>query len=170
MATTVRPKSKPKPKPKTAKTATKATEVKPRATKRPTAKATKAKATEVKPKAKANASAAEKTTTPRELNVHGFTPGGDSALIVDALVAGGASRKEVNENAAAAIEKANGLTTRSGGEKNIPSLTSAILSRLRDRGYTIEESWRVVPPADIQDQMKKEASAAKRRATRAAKK
>lgn len=162
MATAVRPKSKPKP--KTPK-ATKAVEVKPRATKRP---ATKAKATEVKAKT-AKAPAAAKASTPRELNVHGFTPGGDSALIVDALIAGGASRKEVNENASAVIEKTSGLQTRSGGTKNIPSLTSAILARLQDRGYTIEESWRVVPPAEVQAKMKKEATAAKRRATRSTK-
>jgi hypothetical protein len=75
---------------------------------------------------------------------HGFRVGSDSAIIVDLLVAGGLDRQDINEKVAAAINP----VTRSGRNKNIPSLISGLLARLEERGYTIESSWRLVPPAD----------------------
>lgn len=75
---------------------------------------------------------------------HGFRAGSDSAIIVDLLVAGGLDRQDINEKVAAAINP----MTRSGRQKNIPSLISGLLARLEARGYHIESSWRLVPPAD----------------------
>lgn len=75
---------------------------------------------------------------------HGFRVGSDSAIIVDLLVAGGLDRQDINEKVAAAINP----MTRSGRQKNIPSLISGLLARLEQRGYHIESSWRLVPPAD----------------------
>jgi len=79
---------------------------------------------------------------PRGMNAHGFRNGSDSAKIVDILVAGGLDRQDINDKVAAAI----GTETRTGRTKNIPSLISGLLARLEERGYTVESSWRVVPP------------------------
>lgn len=79
---------------------------------------------------------------PRGMNSHGFRNGSDSATIVDILVAGGLDRQDINDKVAAAI----GTETRTGRTKNIPSLISGLLARLEERGYTVESSWRVVPP------------------------
>lgn len=81
------------------------------------------------------------------LTEHGFREGTDSAIIVDILVAGGLDRQDINEKVAAAIN----VKTRNGRMKNIPSLISGLLARLEERGYYIESSWRVVPPATPQD-------------------
>lgn len=79
----------------------------------------------------------------RGMTAHGFRNGTDSAVIVDILVKGGLDRQDINEMVANAI----GTQTKSGRTKNIPSLISGLLSRLEDRGYHIESSWRVVAPA-----------------------
>ncbi len=81
------------------------------------------------------------------LTEHGFRVGSDSAIIVDILVAGGLDRQDINEKVAASINP----NTRNGRPKNIPSLISGLLARLEERGYYIESSWRVVPPATPQE-------------------
>lgn len=139
------PKSAPKPKPK--------------------ATASKAKAAPKATKAKAAPKTEPRST---ELDLHGFQVGSDSALIAAALIEGGESRKDATAKAAKAIEKTNGLVARTGSPKNVASLTSGILGRLIEAGYTVEESFRVVPPKEVQDAMKKEAAAVKRAATRKA--
>ena len=80
---------------------------------------------------------------PLGLTTHGFRVGSDSAIIVDILVAGGLDRQDINDRVAETIN----IQTRSGRQKNIPSLISGLLSRLEDRGYMIESNWRVVPPS-----------------------
>lgn len=77
------------------------------------------------------------------MTAHGFRVGSDSAIIVDILVQGGMDRQDINDKVAAAIEP----LTRSGRPKNIPSLISGLLARLEERGYKIESSWRLIPPA-----------------------
>ena len=79
---------------------------------------------------------------PRGMNTHGFRNGSDSATIVDILVAGGLDRQDINDKVAVAI----GTETRTGRTKNIPSLISGLLARLEERGYSVESSWRVIPP------------------------
>jgi hypothetical protein len=83
-----------------------------------------------------------KRSKARGMTEHGFRVGSDSAQIVDILVAGGLDRQDINEKVADAI----GTQTKSGRTKNIPSLISGLLSRLEDRGYHIESSWKVIPP------------------------
>lgn len=78
----------------------------------------------------------------KSMTVHGFREGSDSAIIVEILVQGGVDRQEINDKIAAAIN----TQTRSGRQKNIPSLVSGLLARLEKRGYRIESHWRVVPP------------------------
>jgi hypothetical protein len=152
------------------KTTTKAAAAKP-ATNRTSARNTTAtKNTKTKATPAKKAAAPRSAPSPRELDLHGFVPGSDSALIAQAFIDGGDTRSDVNHRAAALVKSANGLKTRNGTEKNIPSLGAGVLKALSERGYTIESSYRVVPPADVQAEMKKQAAAAKRRAGRAVKK
>ena len=101
----------------------------------------------------------------RELNVHGFVPGSDSALIVDALIDGGKDRHDATAKAVKKIEKSSGMSTRGGGQKNVPSLISGLMARLTERGYKIESEWRLKPPASVTKKM--EAEAAKKEKTKA---
>ncbi|QGJ92960.1 hypothetical protein SEA_KABOCHA_70 [Gordonia phage Kabocha] len=81
----------------------------------------------------------------REKTPEGFIVGGDSAIIAAALVEGGADRHEINENIRKAIKKANGLTTRNGEEKYIPSMVSSILAKMLATGYyDIQSEWKLV--------------------------
>lgn len=80
----------------------------------------------------------------REKTPEGFVVGGDSAIIAAALVEGGADRGEINENIRKAIKKANGLTTRNGEDKYIPSMVSSILAKMLATGYyEVESTWRL---------------------------
>lgn len=91
-------------------------------------------------------SAPKKTTAgvEREKTPEGFVVGGDSAIIAAALVEGGADRGEINENIRKAIKKANGLTTRNGEDKYIPSMVSSILAKMLATGYyEVESTWRL---------------------------
>lgn len=169
MATT-----KTKPAPKSA-----ATKAKPAPKSKATGERTTKTRTAVKtapksaPKAKAAPKAAPKEAVeskPRgEMNVHGFYDGTDSAIIADALVEGGESRAEVVANATETIAKTSGLATRNGTDKAVASMTSGILNALLAKGYVIEQSYRLVPPADVAAEMKKAAAAEKRAAARKAK-
>ncbi|QZE10834.1 hypothetical protein SEA_CHISANAKITSUNE_65 [Gordonia phage ChisanaKitsune] len=96
---------------------------------------------------------APKKTTPkksaavgvREKTPEGFIVGGDSAIIAAALVEGGADRHEINENIRKQIKKANGLTTRNGEDKYIPSMVSSILAKMLATGYyDIQSEWKLV--------------------------
>lgn len=98
-------------------------------------------------KVPAQRSGEKKTKRTREpwgdFNEHGFRIGSDSAAIVDIMIAGAFDRNEIN----ALSEDAVGGETRNGNPKNVPSLVSGLLSRLQEQGYTVESSWRLVPPS-----------------------
>jgi phenylalanyl-tRNA synthetase alpha subunit len=99
-----------------------------------------------------------KSTMTQELNVYGFKIGSDSALIVDELIKGGKGRADVT----ARIEKKLPVkTTRNGEAKNVPSLIAGLLSRLREQGYKVEQTWKITPPAAIQRKALKAAEAPK---------
>lgn len=104
-----------------------------------------AKTTKAAPK---KATAAKKVYEPHpiEYTDEGFQVGSDSAIIAAALTEGATTRTEVNEIAAERIKKANGLQTRSGKDKYVPSMVSSILSRMLATGeYEIFASWQLVP-------------------------
>ncbi len=120
---------------------------------------TKTKAvTPVKKAAPKKASAAKKTApvkkaaprkiapvverNPREFDEHGFVIGSDSSRIVAMLLEGGDGRGELTERISSEID----LTTRNGQTKNVSSLISGLLARLGEKGYTVEQSWRLVAP------------------------
>jgi hypothetical protein len=94
---------------------------------------------------------------PRVLNEHGFVVGSDSEKIVNILLEGGAGRNEVNTKVLKAL---GNKQTKNGQAPNVSSLIANILKRLREKGYTIESQWQLVPPTP----------ASKAAATRAAKK
>lgn len=100
------------------------------------------------PKKETKKKAASEDAAPsrRNLNDLGFVAGSDSAIIAQTLVDGGFDRRDVNERAAKAIEAANGLTNRNGGEKYVPSAVSGVLSQMLKTGdWKIESSWKLVP-------------------------
>jgi hypothetical protein len=125
-------------------------------------KVTPVKKTVVKKKETATPSASSKKTAPkkatkaapkpkvaevtnsagREFDAHGFVVGSDSSKIVAELLAGGSGRGEVS----ARIESILNGSTRYGNDKNVSSLISGLLTRLKERGYTVEQTWRLVPP------------------------
>ena len=96
---------------------------------------------------------------PRDLNEHGFVKGSDSEKIVDILLAGGSDRADMNSK----VLKAMGnRKSRNGTPMNTSSLIANIIKRLRDKGYTIESTWVLVPPTPASK------AAATRRAKKAA--
>lgn len=92
----------------------------------------------------------------QEFTVHGYRVGSDSAVFADAFVKGGKDRNHVNEIAAKGVS----ATTRSGAVKNVASLMSAIFTQLtEEKGYKVESTFRLVPPAAVLKKMDKAASA-----------
>ena len=123
-------------------------------TKAKTTTARKKTATTAKTKStgctKATKKAAPKASTyephPIEYTPEGFQVGSDSAIIATTLVNGATTRGEINELAIAEIEATNGLQTRSGKDKYVPSMVSSILSRMLATGeYEVHASWQLVP-------------------------
>ena len=89
----------------------------------------------------------------------GFQNNTDSAVIVKALIHGAKDRVEINKLAEGVIAKKNGLHTRSGKPKYLPSMVSSILTRMLESGeWEVESSWKLVP--------KTKTPAKKRRAVR----
>jgi hypothetical protein len=109
--------------------------------KKVTAKATPRKRTAQKVAAKPQTNG--KRPPYGELDEHGFRPGSDSAIIVAAMIEGGLTRNDV---ARKALDRLPSVSTRGENEKNVPSLISALLKRLKAKGYTEEAHWRLVPP------------------------
>lgn len=120
-------------------------------------KKTTAKAT---PKKRATTKAATPRAPRGEFDEHGFRVGTDSSIIAAELLEGGYDRDDINDRVAELLPE---TTTRSGNDKQVPSLVSGILKRLQERGYTVESSWQLVPPTS-----KKASSngAAKKRTTK----
>jgi hypothetical protein len=82
--------------------------------------------------------------TTKEFDEHGFLVGSDSSVMAAELVKGGESRLELNDRLATMFK---GQKTRYGAEKNVASLVSGVITKLVARGYSIESSYRIVPPA-----------------------
>lgn len=109
------------------------------------AKKAPAKVAPVK-KAPVKAAAKKAPATPRaewrEYDEHGFVIGTASSTIAALLVAGGESRNDINARVAEAI----GTVSRTGEQKNVPAIVSGMIHKLLERGYTVESSYRLVPP------------------------
>jgi hypothetical protein len=125
-------------------TPVKKTVVKRKETATPSASSPKKTAPKKAVKAAPKPKVAEVTSSAgREFDAHGFVVGSDSSKIVAELLAGGSGRSEVS----ARIESILGGATRYGNDKNVSSLVSGLLGRLKERGYTVEQTWRLVPPS-----------------------
>lgn len=96
-----------------------------------------------KPQKKAAPASVPTQRTGREYDEHGFVIGSDSSRIASIMLEGGESRSEINEKIATALAG----PTRYGNDKNVSSLVSGLLGRLKEKGYTVESSWRLVPPS-----------------------
>lgn len=79
-----------------------------------------------------------------EMGDYGYVKGSDSDLIAAAMVEGGADRQDIAKRLGKTIGKKQ---TRNGTEKNIPALMSSVAFHLRKRGYKVESTFRMVPPA-----------------------
>lgn len=129
----------------------------------PAAKKTAAKAPAKKSAAKKSPAKVKDVKKPaskrggfhREINEEtGFVVGTDQDTIALALLEGGESRADVVESLYNTLE----TETRNGTEKQITNMVSGVLNKMLKAGYTVESSFRVVPPT----------AASKRAATRAA--
>lgn len=79
----------------------------------------------------------------REMNdATGFAVGSDQDIIATELLEGGESRAEIAERLSGMID----TETRNGTEKQIVNMVSGVLSKLLARGYTVEQSFIVLPP------------------------
>jgi hypothetical protein len=161
MATTTKKKAtrkKPTAKPR------KRTSAKATSAKTTTKKATSKKATAKKATAKKTTSKGKTKASPKrehygpQTNEHGLVPGSDTATMLDIMLEGGTDRNDINSQVEKAIKKSTGLQTRAGNDKNIPTMVSSLLSRMQEKGYTIESSWVLVPPAEGSKKGKKRKS------------
>jgi hypothetical protein len=79
----------------------------------------------------------------REMDeVTGFATGTDSQYIAETLMEGGESRQEIIETLREELD----TETRNGTEKPVANLVSGIVNKMLERGFTIESSYRLVPP------------------------
>lgn len=88
---------------------------------------------------------------PRQKDQFGFMEGTDSSIAAHALAEGGADRVTIYDKIRDQIESnsESGLQTRNGTEKNIPNLVATVLKQMRDRGWVVESTWRVVLDPDF---------------------
>ena len=83
-----------------------------------------------------------------EKNALGFVPGSDSAIIAAALVEGGDSRADIAAVAKEQIKASSGLKTRNGTDKDVNGLVAGVLRRMVADGFTVKQSFVVMPPPE----------------------
>lgn len=86
----------------------------------------------------------------KKTDQYGFGVGTDTSIIAKHLFRGYPSRREMVDNMRKEIKRVNGLKTSSGTEKNISSLSHAVIRRLLARGYVIESLFVMRKPEEIQ--------------------
>jgi hypothetical protein len=74
----------------------------------------------------------------------GTTIGTQSWVIATEMAAGGEGKGEVIDRIKARVPE----TTRSGTPNPIAQRVNTVLTQLRQKGWTVEESWKLVPPAE----------------------
>lgn len=138
---------------KTTKTAAKPAPAKTRATKAAPAKPTRATAKKPTPVAKTpvrrTRAAAPKPVAPpvamgRDVDeLTGFLVGTDSHQVALMLQKGGVSRQDIIDIAREKLEP----ETRNGTAKPVANIVAATIKKLEERGWTIESSFAMTPPA-----------------------
>lgn len=88
---------------------------------------------------------------PRQKDPFGFMEGTDSSIAAYALTEGGADRVAIYDIIRDKIESNTdaGLQTRNGTEKNIPNLAATVVKQMRNRGWIIESTWKMVKDPDF---------------------
>lgn len=83
---------------------------------------------------------------PRQKDQFGFMEGTDSSIAAHALAAGGDDRVAIYDIIRDQIESNTdaGLQTRNGTEKNIPNLVATVVKQMRNRGWIVESTWKMV--------------------------
>lgn len=131
---------------KTAKTATKPVPAKTRATTRATK--APAKPAPKTPVRRARAAAPKPVAAPvtmgRDLDeLTGFIVGTDSHIVAKQLMEGGADRQDIIDTVRGQLDE----ETRNGTAKPVANVVAATIKKLLERGWTIESSFAMVPPA-----------------------
>lgn len=101
----------------------------------------------------------------KDTDVFGFARNTDISVVVEELVRGGETRAEIIDR----IRERIPSTTRTGGTKNVPSMVSLWIKRLLEKGYTVEASYKLVPPEDVRKRMSRARAAETRKARRGSK-
>lgn len=86
-------------------------------------------------------------TKPRgeAVDKYGFKMTSDAHIVIEFLMAGGASKHEI---ARKLEERFDGILTRTGFPKPITTIMNQVENTMLSRGYRVESHWRLVPPAD----------------------
>lgn len=82
----------------------------------------------------------------RQKDPFGFIEGTDSSIAAYALAKGDTDRLAIYEHIRHEIEHntVGGLITRKGTEKNIPNLAATVVKQMRNRGWIVESTWRMI--------------------------
>jgi hypothetical protein len=92
---------------------------------------------------KVNKPASKRGGATREMDpVTGFAVGTDSQYIAEALMEGGETRQDIIDWLKDNLE----TETRNGTEKPVANLVAGVHNKLIARGFTVEGSFRLVPP------------------------
>lgn len=95
-----------------------------------------------------------------------FPAGTDMAVVWEQVKKGGESRHEVLENCRQAF---NGQTTTSGNPKPVSTILNQVLSRAKEAGYVIKQSWKVIPGDGVKAAPSKKDDSTKKAVKKAAK-
>jgi len=115
-------------------------------TKKSAPKGNGSKSTASKKSTAAKSTKSQVETVSRDFDeVTGFVIGTDQHLIAQELMEGGETRAKIIERIR--DEEIVEPETRSGNEKAIPNVVANVVTKMLDRGFTVEASWRLVPPS-----------------------
>lgn len=90
------------------------------------------------------ATATKKESIERERDEHGITAGTDQSIILAEMVQGGESKHAIIERCNTLFD---GKVTTGGKPKPISTIVNQLVHLMAARGYTIESTWKLVPPA-----------------------
>jgi hypothetical protein len=78
-----------------------------------------------------------------ERNEYGYRVDSDVAIVLEEMMTGGEDKHAIAERLAKRFE---GQTTKSGRPKPVSTVMNQVQSQMVQRGFTVESTWRLVPP------------------------
>lgn len=78
-------------------------------------------------------------------NEYGLRPDSDVAIVLEEMVKGGADKHEVATRLTKRFENS---TTKSGKPKPVSTVMNQVIHAFKERGFTVESTWKFLPPAD----------------------